>query len=59
MASLHMPESKVSYSLMSTLEDNALERALQECWTLDETDYKHRKLTLPMFTNRYDIIDKQ
>jgi hypothetical protein len=59
MALSNLPGGEAALSLIPTLQDDALQKALQEfqCLTLNETDCRHRKLSLPMFANGYDITE--
>lgn len=55
----NLPGGEVALTLIPTLQDDALQRALKEfqSLTLNEIDCRHRKLSLPMFANGYDMTE--
>lgn len=54
----HLLGNQVPLTLIDTLKDETLQRALQTCLTFDKTDCRHRKLSLPMFSNEYDMTEE-
>lgn len=49
----NLPAGEIALSLIPALQDDALQRALEEfqSLTLNDTDCRHRKLSLPAFAN--------
>lgn len=55
MALSNLPAGEIALSLISTLQGDALRKALEnfQCLAINETDCRHRKLSLPTFANGY------